>query len=263
MENKPYDIMPLITIMEQLLGPDGCPWDKEQTHHSLKRNLLEETHEVIETIDNEDFSHLKEELGDLLLQIVFHTQLAEKEGHFDFNEVVTAICDKLVRRHPHIFAQTGQTDSDTVLKNWEQIKLQEKGGPEKATIMSDLPPTLPALLQAEKVQEKARRVGFDWTDVAGAWQKVAEEIEELKQAQDSSAMTEELGDVLFSLVNVSRFLHIDAEEALKMTVKKFIKRFNHMEAKAMLDKKPLASYTIEELDEFWDEAKAEEKAARD
>lgn len=254
MTDKNYSITPLTDVLERLLGPDGCPWDKKQDHHSLRRNLLEETHEVIETIDNNDYTHMKEELGDLLLQIVFHAKIAENEGYFNFNDVVEGITAKLIRRHPHIFADNGETDAESVLKNWEQIKLEEKGGQENASIMSTLPPTLPALLQAEKVQEKARRVGFDFADRNEAFAKIDEEIEELRTADDDE-FAQEIGDLLFSVVNVARFAHVDAEEALKLTVNKFIKRFQYMEMKARLDKLPLASYTIQELDAFWQEAK--------
>lgn len=255
MTDKAYSIEPLMEVMDKLLGPDGCPWDKKQDHHTLRRNLLEEAHEVVETIDSDDMVHMKEELGDLLLQVVFHAKIAENDGDFDFNEVVQGIADKLIRRHPHIFGTIGPVDADTVMTNWEQIKLQEKGAGEEASIMSALPPTLPALMQAEKVQNKAHRVGFDWTDVSGAWAKVEEELAELTQAETHEELTDELGDVLFSVVNVARFLEVDAEEALKGSVQKFVRRFQQMEAKAGLDKKPLSSYTIEELEALWRQAK--------
>lgn len=255
MEQRKYDIMPLMEVMERLLGPDGCPWDKEQNHHTLRRNLLEEAHEVIETIDNEDAVHMKEELGDLLLQVIFHAKIAENDGEFDFNAVVGGITDKLIRRHPHIFGDVEAKDADSVLTNWEEIKRQEKGSADHVSIMSDLPPTLPALIQAEKVQNKAKRVGFDWEDASGAWEKIRQELAELEKAKTHEEMTDELGDVLFSVVNVARFLEVDAEEALKKSVQKFVRRFKYIEMKAGLDKKPLSSYTIEELEELWQEAK--------
>lgn len=254
MAGKTYSVEALMTVMEKLLGPDGCPWDKKQNHHTLRRNLLEEAHEVVETIDKEDNVHMQEELGDLLLQIVFHAKIAEQEGAFDFNDVVQGIADKLVRRHPHIFGDVKATDADTVLANWEEIKRQEKGA-EQTSIMGSLPPTLPALMQAEKVQNKAHRVGFDWANVDGAWAKVDEELQELKKAQTQAERMDELGDVLFSVVNVARFLEVDAEEALKGAVQKFVHRFQTMEEKARLDKKPLAGYTIEELETLWQSAK--------
>lgn len=255
MTEKEYSIASLMAVMDKLLGPDGCPWDKAQDHHTLRRNLLEEAHEVVETIDNDDMVHMQEELGDLLLQVVFHAKIAEADGQFDWNDVVQGITDKLRRRHPHIFGTIGPVDAETVMSNWEQIKLKEKSADEEASIMSALPPTLPALMQAEKVQNKAHRVGFDWTDVSGAWAKVDEEMAELKAAKSHEELTEELGDVLFSVVNVARFLEVDAEEALKGSVKKFVQRFQAMELKARLDKKPLASYTIEELEALWQQTK--------
>lgn len=202
MTEKEYSIASLMAVMDKLLGPDGCPWDKAQDHHTLRRNLLEEAHEVVETIDNDDMVHMQEELGDLLLQVVFHAKIAEADGQFDWNDVVQGITDKLRRRHPHIFGTIGPVDAETVMSNWEQIKLKEKSADEEASIMSALPPTLPALMQAEKVQNKAHRVGFDWTDVSGAWAKVDEEMAELKAAKSHEELTEELGDVLFSVVNV-------------------------------------------------------------
>ena len=183
-----YDITPLTDVMAALLGENGCPWDKEQTHESLRKNLLEESHEVIEAIDTNDMEHLKEELGDLLLQIVFHAKLAEQEGAFNFNDVVESITAKMIRRHPHIFADVKADDAEAVLTNWEAIKKQEKAEKgiteqeEPASIMSKLPPTLPALMKAEKVQQKAHRVGFDWDDIEGPKAKIAEEVAEIDDA---------------------------------------------------------------------------------
>ncbi len=265
-----YDVTPLTDVMDTLLGENGCPWDKEQTHDSLRKNLLEESHEVIEAIDTNDMEHLKEELGDLLLQIVFHAKLAEQEGAFNFNDVVDAVTSKMIRRHPHIFADVKADDAEAVLTNWEAIKKQEKA--EKgiveqesfSSIMGKLPPTLPALMKAEKVQQKAHRVGFDWDDIAGPKAKIVEEVAEIDAAiaesgLGSSKVEEEVGDLLFSAVNLSRFAKVDPEQALNRSVDKFVNRFRAMERKIMLDKKEFGNYTVEELDVLWEQSKVEER----
>ena len=266
-----YDITPLTDVMATLLGENGCPWDKEQTHESLRKNLLEESHEVIEAIDTHDIEHLKEELGDLLLQIVFHAKLAEQEGAFNFNDVVETITEKMIRRHPHIFADVQADDAEAVLTNWEAIKKQEKAEKgtateegESSSIMSKLPPTLPALMKAEKVQQKAHRVGFDWDDIEGPKAKIAEEVAEIDDAISeyglgSSEVEAEVGDLLFSAVNLSRFAKVDPEQALNRSVEKFVNRFRAMERKIMLDKKDFGNYTVEELDILWEKSKAEEQ----
>ncbi|MFR6290696.1 MAG: nucleoside triphosphate pyrophosphohydrolase [Peptococcaceae bacterium] len=259
-----YDVKPLTDVMNTLLGEQGCPWDKEQTHMSLRRNLLEEAHEVIEAIDCNDMAHLKEELGDVLLQVVFHAKLAEQEQAFNFNDVVEAITQKMIRRHPHIFSDVAADDAETVLANWEEIKKREKAGqPEANSIMSKLPPTLPALLKAEKVQQKAHRVGFDWDDIQGPKDKIQEELAEIDAAVAGNGdLEEEIGDLLFSVVNLSRFVNVDPEQALNRSVQKFVDRFQAMEAKIMLDKKAFDNYTVEELDILWEKSKAEEKKSR-
>ena len=259
-----YDVKPLTDVMNTLLGEQGCPWDKEQTHMSLRRNLLEEAHEVIEAIDCNDMAHLKEELGDVLLQVVFHAKLAEQEQAFNFNDVVEAITQKMIRRHPHIFSDVAADDAETVLANWEEIKKREKAGqPEANSIMSKLPPTLTALLKAEKVQQKAHRVGFDWDDIQGPKDKIQEELAEIDAAVAGNGdLEEEIGDLLFSVVNLSRFVNVDPEQALNRSVQKFVDRFQAMEAKIMLDKKAFDNYTVEELDILWEKSKAEEKKSR-
>ena len=259
--DEKYSIQALSDVMETLLGPDGCPWDQKQTHESIRKNLLEEAYEVVETIDAKDTEHMKEELGDLLLQVLFHAMIAEKNGEFTFADVVESIAQKLIHRHPHIFADATAEDDMAVLSNWEEIKRKEKGE-ENESIMNELPPLLPALMKAEKVQEKARRVGFDWDKMDDAMDKVYEELDELKEAVAQEENVEgELGDVLFSVVNVSRFIQVDAEKALMGTVDKFISRFRYIETKARLDKRSLSEYTINELDAWWDEAKEAERAA--
>ena len=250
--------------MNTLLGENGCPWDKEQTHDSLRKNLLEEAHEVIEAIDSKDMEHLKEELGDVLLQVVFHAKLAETEGHFNLNDVVQAITDKMIRRHPHIFADVKADDAETVLSNWEEIKKKEKAGKgdkeEPQSVMSKLPPTLPALMKAEKVQQKAHRVGFDWDDAEGPKAKIVEELPAPPAAMKGDGdVEEEIGDLLFSAVNLARFAKVDPEQALNRSVQKFVDRFRAMEAKIVLDKKDFSQYTLEELDKIWDICKEEMK----
>ncbi|MBR4944480.1 MAG: nucleoside triphosphate pyrophosphohydrolase [Peptococcaceae bacterium] len=259
-----YDVKPITDVMNTLLGENGCPWDKEQTHDSLRKNLLEEAHEVIEAIDSKDMEHLKEELGDVLLQVVFHAKLAETEGHFNLNDVVQAITDKMIRRHPHIFADVKADDAETVLSNWEEIKKKEKAGKgdkeEPQSVMSKLPPTLPALMKAEKVQQKAHRVGFDWDDAEGPKAKIVEELAEIDAAMKGDGdVEEEIGDLLFSAVNLARFAKVDPEQALNRSVQKFVDRFRAMEAKIVLDKKDFSQYTLEELDKIWDICKEEMK----
>lgn len=259
-QEKKYDITPLSDCLETLLGPEGCSWDREQTHQSIRQNFLEEAHEVVETIDQNDFPHMQEELGDVLLQVLFHSMIAEKNGEFTFEDVVEGITKKMIRRHPHVFGEKSAKDAEEVLSNWEAIKLAEHKADAEKSIMTKLPPTLPALMRAEKVQEKARRVGFDWENSDGAWQKVYEELDELKKAiAHEDNVQEELGDVLFSVVNIARFTKIDAETALKGTTDKFIRRFKYLEKKACEEKRELSSYSLSELDQWWNEAKKLEK----
>ncbi len=260
-ENKKYDITPLSDCMTTLLGENGCPWDIKQTHQSIRHNFLEEAHEVVETIDQNDPVHMKEELGDMLLQVFFHCKIAEKNGEFTFEDVVNGITQKLIRRHPHVFGGEKTNDAQEVLKNWEAIKLEEKKreGAEMS-IMSKLPPSLPALMRAEKVQEKARRVGFDWQDDTGAWEKIYEELHELKDAvANKTNVSEELGDVLFSVVNIARLVQVDAETALKNSTDKFVRRFKYIESKAREEKHNVSDYTLAQLDNWWNEAKDLEK----
>jgi len=245
----------LVEVMRKLRAENGCPWDREQTHQSLKPYLLEETYEVLEALDRKDDVELKEELGDLLLQIIFHAQLAAEENRFTIDDVAQSIVNKLKRRHPHVFSNTTVKDSDEVLKNWEKIKKGEG----KESVLDGVPKGLPALLKARRVQEKAKRVGFDWENAEGAIQKVNEEIEELFHVMKSgnkNKIEEEFGDILFSLVNVSRFLGFDAEEALRKTIDKFMQRFRNVEKMIKENgKKELKQYSLKELDQLWEEAK--------
>ena len=258
--NDPFER--LCWIMDRLLAPGGCPWDREQTHASLKQYLIEEAYEVYDAIENESFDHLKEELGDVALQVVFHAHLARRAGKFDVNDVLTGICEKLIRRHPHVFGQTQVEGSSEVLANWEEIKKREKTDAKKEpSLLASIPASLPALQKANRMQEKAARVGFDWPHIAPVLEKVREEFEELTKAEadrDTGAVFEEMGDLLFALVNVSRFLNVQPEEALQAACRKFARRFDHIEKSAAKEGRELQSMTLEEMDKFWDEAKGME-----
>jgi tetrapyrrole methylase family protein/MazG family protein len=252
------DLYRLVEVMKRLRSEHGCPWDREQNHETLKPYLLEEAYEVLNAIDSKDDTHLMEELGDLLLQIVFHAQLAAEEGRFTIDDVARSIVNKLVRRHPHVFSDVKVKNAQEVLKNWEQIKKDEG----KKSVLDGIPEHLPALLKARRVQEKAKRVGFDWDSVDGVVEKLVEEIKELIEAVGKGKVQdaeEEFGDILFSLVNISRFLGIDAEDSLRKTINKFMKRFYYIEEKVKKKgNKPLGDYTLKELDGLWEEAKNEQ-----
>ena len=246
----------LIDIMAALRAENGCPWDKEQTHESLKRYLLEESYEVLDAIDSKDDAALCDELGDVLLQVVFHARLAEEEGRFNIDDVVDAVSNKMIRRHPHIFGEAHADNPDEVLTLWEQIKAKEKdsSGEKKRGIMK-LNDNLPALMLAQKIQDKASRVGFDWQDIQGPKDKLREELAELDEAVTDAEKKEEFGDVLFAAVNVARFMDIDAEDALRQADHKFVRRFNYIEDEAAKQGKELTDLTLKEMDALWDEAK--------
>ncbi|HTQ06239.1 MAG TPA: nucleoside triphosphate pyrophosphohydrolase [Polyangiaceae bacterium] len=258
----------LVTLMRRLLAEDGCPWDREQDYASIRRYVLEEACEVIDAIDARDFDGLREELGDLALQVVFLGELARREGRFGPDDVVHAIVEKLVRRHPHVFGDTTVEGSEEVLKNWERIKAEEK---KDRPVLAGVPRSLPALQRAQRMSEKVSRVGFDWPDGRGSRQKVAEELAELDHAiasGDKAHMEAELGDVLFALVNLARHHGIDAEIALRGTADRFARRFGHVEERVKErhggfgrgpDGKPLPGPPLEVLDSYWEEAKAEER----
>jgi tetrapyrrole methylase family protein / MazG family protein len=251
----------LMEIMRKLRAPGGCPWDAEQTHESLKRYLLEEAYEVIEAIDSGDRAHLKEELGDLLLQPVFHAAIAEEKGDFTMDQVLDTINEKLIRRHPHVFGDEVIESSEAQVTNWEKIKKQEKGV-ERKSALSGIPPELPALMKAQKITEKAARVGFDWEHTDQVFAKVMEELHEFEEAmlaRDQKEMEAELGDLLFAIVNLGRFLSIDPEEALRKTIYRFTKRFSHVEDTLHARGMAMQSATLEEMDVLWEEAKALEK----
>ena len=245
----------LVQVMEKLRSLEGCPWDREQSHESLKPYIIEETYEVLDAIDRKDDRELQEELGDLLLQIVFHAQIAAEQNRFTMDDVAASIVEKLKRRHPHVFGDVEVEDSREVLRNWEEIKKQEG----KESVLEGVPDGLPALLKAQRLQEKVRRVGFDWKNIGGALAKVHEEIDELDRSVkqgDQAGTEDEFGDVLFSLVNVARFLEINAEESLRQTTRKVTRRFQYMEKRiAEKGERPIEEYSLEELDALWEEAK--------
>jgi tetrapyrrole methylase family protein / MazG family protein len=251
----------LVAIMRRLRAPGGCPWDAEQTHESLTRYLLEEAYEVIEAIDVKSPEHLKEELGDLLLQPVFHAAIAEESGAFTIEDVLQTLCEKLIRRHPHVFGDMKISDSSAQIENWERIKKSEKGD-ERTSALSGVPSHLPALLRAQKITEKAARVGFDWEHVDHVVAKVMEELHEFEEALASSnneRMEAELGDLLFAIVNLGRFLSINPEEALRKTITRFQKRFGYIENRLTAQGRQMNTTTLEEMDCLWEEAKEVEK----
>lgn len=255
----------LISIIRVLRAPGGCPWDREQTHESLTRCLVEEAYEVVEAIEKKDTHNLKEELGDVLLQVVMHAQIAEEAGEFSMTDIANAVSEKMLRRHPHVFEKkSGQNPQnnalavDNVLELWENVKQGEKKIFSETDDMRNIPRHLPALLRSEKIQAKAKRVGFDWDDVSEAFLKVREETLELEEAyrlRDKNHIKEELGDLLFAVVNVARFLDIDPEEALNFTSQKFIQRFSYIESQALIDGRRLIDMTLSEMDELWEKAK--------
>lgn len=251
-----YPLDPLVDVLERLLAPDGCPWDRQQNHFTLKRYLLEESYEVIEAIDNNDMNNLCEELGDLLLQIVFHANLAAQRNDFSINDVIAQVTEKMIRRHPHVFADTNVANAQEVLINWENIKAQEKGRIKNKSLLGNVPKSFPALLHAIKIQEKASEVGFDWSDISGAWDKLLEELRELQEAVlNDKNFYEELGDVLFSVVNVARFLRVNPEEALLATIRKFRARFAYLEKRIQASGKSSKDLDLEQLDKWWEESK--------
>ncbi len=253
-----YDVADLIDIVEILRSPEGCPWDREQDHKSIRRDFLEETYEVIEAINKDDKELLLEELGDVLLQVVFHTQIEREKGTFELSDVADGVCKKMIERHPHVFGEVEADTSEQVLENWDVIKKRTKKQKTQTESMLSIPREFPALMRADKVQKKAAKVGFDWEISEGAFQKVAEELNELKIAvanNDKENINEELGDLLFSVVNVSRFINVDSEEALTCATDKFIDRFSKVEKMAEEKGIDMKSTDLETLDKLWDLAK--------
>ncbi len=243
------DLIELVSILRK-----ECPWDKKQTHHSIKDNLIEEAYEAIEALDNNDFDEFKKELGDLLLHVVFHSNIASETDTFDIGKVIYTLMEKLIRRHPHVFGEEEVSDEEKVAENWENIKLREG----KKSTLDGLPSHLPALIRAQRMQEKAANVGFDWPEWTLAWEKLDEELSEFKEAlkeNDVNASSEEFGDVLFSMVNVARYFNLVAEDSLRQTNKKFEYRFKYIETELKKSGKTLREATLEEMDELWNKAK--------
>lgn len=256
-----YTTDDLLAIMKALRSPEGCPWDREQTHRSIRTSLIEEAHETIEAIDNGDDAGLCEELGDVLLQVVFHAEMAAEDGRFSYDDVVDGICKKLVVRHPHVFGEVKADNAADVLKTWDAIKRRQKGDAAQSTLLRHLPRTLPALMRAAKVQDRARRVGFDWPSVDGALTALDSERDELREAMasgDAARIEEEFGDLLFSAVNVSRFIDVEAETALVAATDKFIRRFTKVEELAAARGLEMTESSLEELDALWDIAKTQD-----
>lgn len=255
--NEPYS--KLAIIMDLLLGPYGCPWDREQSHETLKKYLLEESYETIDAIDRKNLEALAEELGDLTLQPVFHARLAERDGEFKFNDPLTNICEKLIRRHPHVFGNLEVAGADEVLTNWDAIKKQEK--PVATSILEGVPKAMPALARANEISKRAVRAGFEWPDIDGVLAKVREELLELEEAiqqGDKDHVKAEIGDLLFTIVNLARWQSIDPEDSLRLMLNRFQSRFQFMEA---MTEKPLSELTLDEWDQLWNQAKISSREA--
>lgn len=259
MEEQTRDEFAKLTeTVARLRSPGGCPWDRQQTHDSLKRYVIEETYEVVEAIDKGDPGKLKEELGDLLLQVLLHAEIATEAGEYDIGDVCRILREKLIRRHPHVFADREVSGVDEVLTNWEQIKRAEPGYEDRESALDGVPESLPALMRAAKISKKAARTGFDWPDIDSVFDKLREETAELRVAVDSGNrehIKEEIGDLLFTVVNISRFAGIDPEEALRDMLGKFAYRFQRIEEHARETGREVGQLTLKEMDQVWDEAK--------
>jgi tetrapyrrole methylase family protein/MazG family protein len=243
-------------IVAHLRAPNGCPWDREQTHETLRKHLLEESYEAISAIDSGDFADMREEFGDLLLQVVLQSQIANEENQFNVNQVIQGIHAKIVRRHPHVFGDLKLEDVEGVLANWEKLKEKERSNKKvEKGLLDGVPLALPALSQAQEYQDRAGRVGFDWPEIEGVLDKVREEIEEIKNAETDFELASEIGDLFFALVNVARWKHVDAESALRGTNMKFKKRFAYVQQGAKRKERNLSELSLEEMDVLWNEAK--------
>ena len=253
-----YNVYDLVEVIKALRSEGGCPWDIEQTHESIRKNLIEETYETIEAINKGDADMLREELGDVLMQVVFHAQIEDEKGVFNIDDVADENCRKMIERHPHVFGEINVNSVDDVLTNWDAIKRKTKGQKTTSQAIDSIPRELPALMRADKVQSKAAKAGFDWSQVDGALERLSDEINELKEAianGNKDEICDELGDVLFSAVNVSRFVKVDAEEALTSSTDKFVGRFKKVEKLAEEKGIDMKSASLETLDELWDESK--------
>lgn len=262
-----YTVKDLLYLMSRLRDPEnGCPWDTRQTFLSITPFTIEEVYEVVDAIERKDFDQLKEELGDLLFQVVFYSQLGHEQKHFSFSEVVSDLVGKLIRRHPHVFpdgiltsiCETDQIEQDKVKSTWENLKQVERSNKGNHGVLDDIPLALPSLMRAQKLQKRASSVGFDWTELNGVIEKLEEEITELKEAiqlKDESALADEMGDILFAAVNISRHLNLNAESTLRAGNNKFERRFRYVESKVKEDGQVFEDFTLQQLDDFWDEAK--------
>jgi tetrapyrrole methylase family protein / MazG family protein len=264
---KQVDIQKLVELVETLRSESGCPWDREQTRETLKPMLIEEAYEVLEALDNEDSSELKEELGDLLFQVVFHAQIANERNEFHLGDVIDRLHEKMIRRHPHIFGDADMQTPQDILKNWEDIKAAERGvkstlSPEsEKSLLDGIPQNLPALYKANQMTAKASRVGFDWPDLEGILAKIDEETDELRLAHaslDTQAMADEVGDLLFVAVNAARFIGIDPDSALRRSNRKFERRFRYVESRIKKQGRRMQDATLQEMDALWEEAKESE-----
>ena len=252
----------LADIISLLRSEEGCPWDKAQTHASIRSCMLEEAYEVADAIDKEDFDNLEEELGDVLLQVIFHANLGNEEQKFDLRSIANRESEKMIRRHPHVFLNKNSESIDKALEKWENVKRKERGTATHTDSMMNVPSALPALIRSYKIQKKAAEVGFDWDDVSEAFSKVKEEtceLLEIYQGNDETRIMEEVGDLLFAVVNVARFLGVNPEEALNFTSSKFIDRFGFIESTAKLQGKRLEDMSLEEMDKLWEQAKVKSR----
>lgn len=256
----PDQFMEAVNIMARLRQPDGCPWDREQNHLTLKKYMIEESYELLESIDENDDSLIMEECGDVLLQVLFHARIAEEENRFTIQDVLECLCEKLISRHPHVFGDLTADTAAEVLERWEKLKRKEK--PERTSILDGIPKEYPALMRAEKIQRKVAKVGFDWEKIEEVFAKFEEEWGEFRQAytnQNPQEIEEEIGDMLFALVNIARYVQVDPEEALQKTNQKFSRRFRHIENSLQKQNKTLHDSSLKEMDALWDEAKQLEK----
>ncbi len=252
----------LSEIVDKLMSENGCPWDRVQTRETLKPYLVEECYETLEALDENDPEKIKDELGDLMYQILFHSKISEQKNEFGIQDVVKTISEKMIRRHPHVFEEASAETPDQVVDQWEEIKKTEKASSQRDSALSGIPPHLPALARSQKLQKKAAKCGFDWQKIDDVFLKLDEEIAEFKQAilsGDPAASTEELGDILFVLVNIAKFKKIDAEEALRQTNQKFIRRFRYIEEQALKQKRDLKDLSLEEMESHWQDAKKKSK----
>jgi tetrapyrrole methylase family protein / MazG family protein len=247
----------LVEIIARLRGPDGCPWDKKQTHDSLKEFLLEESYEVLEALDEEDTRKLRQELGDLLLQIILHSQIASENGEFNLADVLKEINNKLIRRHPHIFGQTKVNSAEEVSHNWETIKKEERHS--DASILESVPRKMPALAYSQDIQRRVAQIGFDWENIEGVIDKLVEEVNELKRTENLEQRIDEFGDILFTLVNVARRMGVDPESSLRQANQKFFKRFNYMEKLCRELGKTIGQLSFDQQNELWKEAKKHDR----